>query len=134
MTTFKTFKFGPYTFKSYYKPVGNGFEVGFTHKNRNYFVGNFVHQFEAKQWWGYFNAEIKSFATKNPVTSAMPFTWYCNFLSNHMYTCYYTWLDKMFTKHEFTFKKAYNKDYKKFMNYKKSYKPSMTKYAFKMAS
>jgi hypothetical protein len=54
----------------------------------------------------------------------MPFNWYCNFLSNHLYKCYYTWLDKMFMKYEVNFKKAYSKDYKKYMKMKKHSDPT----------
>jgi len=119
MTKFKSYKYGPYTFKSYCKPVGQGWEVGFTYQNRNYFVGNFVHKTEATKWWTLFNKEIITFSKRFKCHQDMPFSWYCNFLSNHLYTCYYTWLDKMFNKHETTFKKAYNKDYKRYMKLKK---------------
>lgn len=120
MTKTKTYKYGPHTFKSYFKPVGNGWEVGFTHGNRTYWVGNFVHKAEATKWWGMFNKEIMTFSKRFNFTQQMPFSWYCNFLSNHMYTCYYTWLDKMFNKHETTFKKAYSKDFKRYMKMKKT--------------
>lgn len=119
MTKGKTYKYGPYTFKSYCKPVGHGWEVGFTFQNRNYFVGNFIHKAEATQWWALFNKEIVSFSKKYNFAKEMPFNWYCNFLSNHLYTCYYNWLDKVFNKHESNFKKAYGKDFKKYMKLKK---------------
>ncbi|MBK9322356.1 MAG: hypothetical protein IPM97_05280 [Bdellovibrionaceae bacterium] len=119
MTKTKTYKYGPHTFKSYMKPVGNGWEVGFTYQGRNYFTGNFIHKAEVAKWWGIFNKEIVSFSKKFNFSKDMPFNWYCNFLSNHMYTCYYSWLDTVFNKHEATFKKAYTKDFKKFMKMKK---------------
>lgn len=116
----KTYQYGPYTFKSYFKAVGNGWEVGFKQGNRTYWVGNFVHKAEATKWWGMFNKEIMNFSKKFNFSANMPFAWYCNFLSNHMYTCYYTWLDKMFNKHETNFKKAYNKDFNRYMKMKKT--------------
>ncbi|WP_413290998.1 hypothetical protein [Bdellovibrio sp. HCB337] len=119
MTKTKSYKYGPYTFKSYCKPVGQGWEVGFTYQNRNYFVGNFVHKTEATKWWTLFNKEIVGFSKKFTMSADMPVTWYCNFLSNHLYTTYYTWLDKVFNKHETTFKKAYTKDFKRYMKMKK---------------
>ena len=129
MTKTKTYKYGPYTFKSYCKPVGHGYEVGMTHHGRSYFVGNFIHKAEAVKWWSTFNKEISAFSKKFWVSNEMPFNWYCNFLSNHLYKCYYTWLDKMFLKYETNFKKAYSKDYKKYMKMKKHSDPT-EKYPF----
>lgn len=82
MTKTKTYKYGPHTFKSYMKPVGNGWEVGFTYQGRNYFTGNFIHKAEVAKWWGIFNKEIVSFSKKFNFSKDMPFNWYCNFLSN----------------------------------------------------
>jgi hypothetical protein len=129
MTKFKTYKYGPYTFKSYCKPVGKGFEVGFTYHGRNYFVGNFIHKAEATKWWSQFNKEITTFSKKFSVSDEMPFQWYCNFLSNHLYKCYYSWLDKAFTKYETVFKKAYSKDYKRYVKFAKEMHPS-DRYSF----
>src|SRR5437868_14531711 len=114
VTKTKTYKYGPNTFKSYMKPVGNGWEVGFTYQNRTHFVGNFVHKTEATKWWGLFNKEIVGFAKKFAWPKDMPFAWYCNFMSNHLYTTYYTWLDKVFNKHQVTFKKSYTKEFKRY--------------------
>lgn len=124
MTKYKSYKCGPHSFKSYCKPVGKGYEVGFNYHGRNYFVGNFIHKAEATKWWATFNKEIQSFSKKFWVSNEMPFNWYCNFLSNHLYKCYYTWLDKMFMKYEVNFKKAYSKDYKKYMKMKKHSDPT----------
>lgn len=126
MTKTKTYKFGPHACKTYFKPVGNGFEVGFTYKSKNYFISNFVNKTEATKWWSFFNKEITSFSKKFTASSEMPFNWYCNFLSNHLYTCYYSWLDKVFNKHEHTFKKAYAQDYKKYLHFKKNHKDDDT--------
>ncbi|GEM_PF-647539 len=127
----KTYKYGPHTFKAYCKPVGQGWEVGFTFKNQPYFVGNFVHKTEAMKWWTMFNKEIMGFSKKFNMPADMPFAWYCNFLSNHLYTTYYTWLDKVFNKHEATFKKAYTKDFKRFMQMKKQNPPKSPSYFLK---
>lgn len=119
MTKTKSYKYGPYTFKAYAKPVGQGWEVGFTYQNRNYFVGNFVHKAEVSKWWSLMNKEIVSFSKKFKISTEMPFAWYCNFLANHLYTTYYTWLEKVFNKHEVSFKKAYAKDFSRYMKLKK---------------
>jgi len=133
MTKTKTYKYGPHTFKSYCKAVGQGWEVGFTYKNKNYFISNFVHKTEATQWWSFFNKEITSFSNKFTASADMPFAWYCNFLSNHLYTCYYSWLDKVFNKHETTFKKAYTQDFKKYMKIKKASHKEDTHYHLRAA-
>ncbi|MGZ3806434.1 MAG: hypothetical protein ACXVB4_19650, partial [Pseudobdellovibrionaceae bacterium] len=70
--------------------------------------------------WTMFNKEIVGFSKKFNFSKDMPFAWYCNFLSNHIYTCYYAWLDKVFVKHETSFKKAYSKDYKRYMKMRKT--------------
>ncbi len=119
MTKFKHYKYGPHAFKTYFKPAGDGWEVGMTYHGRNYFMGNFVFKNEATQWWNFFNKEIKSFCHKYHYTKMASFSWYCTFVANHLYKCYYSWLDKQFYKHQHMFKKAYSRDYKKFMKFKR---------------
>ncbi len=123
MTKFRTYKYGPYTFKSYMKPAGHGYEVGFIYRGRTYFMSNFIHKAEATKWWARFNKEIMTFSKKFYMSQKMPFTWYCNFLANHLYTCYYNWLEQVFTKHETSFKRAFTKDYKKYTMMKKQMNP-----------
>jgi hypothetical protein len=126
VTKFKTYKCGPYTFKSYMKPVGHGYEIGFMYKGRTYFMSNFIHKTEATTWWTKFNKEIMSFSKKFYMANKMPFTWYCNFLGNHLYTCYYNWLETVFTKHETNFKRAFSKDIRKYRTLKKHMNPKTT--------
>lgn len=118
MTKTKNFKLGKNPFKTYFKPVGKGYEIGFTYKNRNYFTSNFVSKTEATKWWTFFNKEITNFSKKYWVSNKMPFVWYCNFMNNHLYKTYYSWLDKVFNKHEVNFHNAYKKDYKTYLKYK----------------
>lgn len=118
MTQTKTFKYGKNTFKTYFKPVGKGFEIGCTYGNRNYFTSNFINKSEATKWWAYFNKEITSFSKRYYISNKMPFLWYCNFMSTHLNKCYYGWLDKVFTKNQTTYTKAYNKTHKQFLKYK----------------
>lgn len=129
MTKFKTYKYGPHSFRTYFKTVGNGFEVGLNCDGKNYFVGNFIHKNEAMRWWGTFNREIKTFAKKFWVSDKVTFSWYCKFLSNHLYSCYYKFLDKLFYKYNKSFHKAYNREAKKYYKMKKYFDPS-DKYYF----
>ena len=110
MTKNKSYRYGNYTFRAYFKPVGHGYEVGLICKGRSLFVGNFIHKREATSWWMQFNREIRHFATNYVCSKKTPHTWYFNFLSNHLYTCYYRFLDKMFGKYNRDFKRAFQKD------------------------
>jgi hypothetical protein len=130
MTKTKTYKYGPNTFKAYLKPVGAGWEVGCTYQNRNFFVGNFVHKTEATKYWAMFNKEIVGFCKKFAWTKDMPFAWYCNYMSNSLYTGYYAWLDKVFNKHQITFKKSYAKDFSRYTKMKKAHKTTANTTAY----
>ncbi len=76
MTT-TTYKYGKHTCKAYKKPVGKGWEVGFTFGGTQIFVGNFIHAKEANAWWSKMNAEVRKFSkryaprkTPHPLSSA----------------------------------------------------------------
>ncbi len=118
MTKTKNYKLGKNLFKTYFKPVGKGYEIGFTFKGKNFFTSNFVNKNEATKWWTHFNSEITSFSKKHWLSNKMPFMWYVNFMNNHMYKTYYSWLDKVFDKHEAAFHSAYKKDFKQFLKFK----------------
>jgi hypothetical protein len=70
------------------------------------FVGNFIHQKEAKKWWSFMNREIKSFATEYPYSEEASFAWYSKFFSHHLYKAYYGWLEHEFKKYQKTFNTA----------------------------
>lgn len=97
-----------YCFTSYWKSVGNGWEVGFYYGKDVIFVGNFIHQSEATQWWRIMNREIKNFSRKYTVGTKFPFSWYCNFIKNHLYKCYYGYLERCFVRYNRNYKKAVN--------------------------
>lgn len=130
MTQMKTYKYGDLTFKTYFKPVGQGWEVSFYCGTKPYFVGNFVHKKEAQAWWGIFNKEITTFAKKHWCSDATSHTWYCKFMTNHLYKTYYTFLDKKFAQYTTSFKQAYFKDVKKYNKMKKTMTPD-EKYYFR---
>ena len=133
MTQMKTYKYGDLTFKTYFKPVGQGFEVSFYCGAKPYFVGNFVHKKEAQMWWRIFNTEITNFAKKYWCSDETNHQWYCTFMTNHLYKMYYTFLDKMFARYTVNFKKATFKDIKKYNKIKKTMAPS-EKYYFQKAA
>jgi hypothetical protein len=110
----KTYQYGDFSFKTYCKPVGQGYEVSLYSFGKAYFVGNFVHKKEAMMWWKLFNRDIVQFAKKYWCSDDTPQQWYCHFLTNHLYKNYYAFLDKLFTRYNLSYKKAYGKDVKKY--------------------
>ncbi|MGE0633669.1 MAG: hypothetical protein AB7O96_14745 [Pseudobdellovibrionaceae bacterium] len=99
MTKTRVYKYYGYTFKTYCKPVGHGYEVGCLFEGKPLFVGNFVHRPEMNQWWSFFNTEVKKFFNRHEFPFKGPTQWMTKFFTNHMYSCYYAWLDKKFTKY-----------------------------------
>ncbi len=118
---YKTYKYGNYTCKSYYKKAGYGYEVGFYYGEKPIFVGNFVYQQEAKSWYGIMNREIAKFAKKYTAGYKLPFAWFSNFIRNHLYKYYYAYLDKLFARYTRQYDKAYARDYKQYVQKKKYY-------------
>jgi hypothetical protein len=121
MTKTKIYKYGPHQMKTYFKPAGHGWEVGMICEGKTYFMGNFVNKPEANRWWGMLNREMGTFAKKYWVSPDASFTWYCTFLSKHLYTCYYTFLDKLFAKYNKTYKMAWTKEVRKYNRIKKNF-------------
>jgi len=120
----KNYDYGDFTFKTFFKTVGQGFEVSLYCDGKPYFVGNFVHKKEAMMWWKQFNTEIASFAKKYWCSDETPQQWYCAFMTNHLYKTYYTFLDKLFAQHNKTYRTAYFKDVKKYNKLKKNWDTS----------
>ena len=121
MTKIKNFEHGDFTFKAYWKPVGQGWEVGVTYKGESIFVGNFVHKAEATKWWATLTKEMTTFPQHYELSGEAPFRWYSKFLSNHLYKVYYNYLDKVFVAHTRHYHGAFAKDVQK---YKRFYKPT----------
>ena len=67
------------------------------------------------------NREMYRFSKTYMMHGKTTKTWYTNFLSNTLYKTYYTFLDKIFTKYNYTFKKACTKDLKKYRALKKTW-------------
>lgn len=123
MTT-KTYQYGDLTFKTHFKTVGQGYEVSLYCSGKPYFVGNFVHKKEALAWWKTFNREITTFAKKYWCSNQTPHQWYCHFMTNHLYKTYYSFLDKLFTRYNKDYRRAYVKDVKKYNRLKKNWHQS----------
>jgi hypothetical protein len=129
----KNFRNGKYACKSYLKPAGRGYEVGFTLGGAPLFVGNFIHSSEANQWYSRMNQEIKSFSKKHPVGKTYPKTWFSHFLKSHLYKNYYSFLDKTFTRHEKSFTREFKKNQRKYKKLKSKWQPKERTPALKAA-
>jgi hypothetical protein len=129
----KTYHYGKYTFKSYYKPVGHGWEVGFYHGQKPIFVGNFIHAYEARGWWGVMNREISKFGKKYTSGYEFPVTWFGHFLKSHLYKTYYWYLDKVFARHNRHYEREYAKDYHKYQQMRGRFTTKSKKVFFKAA-
>ncbi len=130
MNKTKNYSFYGHSFKAYYKPVGHGYEVGFSFEGKPLFVGNFVHKKEALEWWKSFNQEIPYFFGKYEFPFNGPTQYMAKFFTNYMYTEYYAWLDKKFAKYNKEYAKAWKQDEK---HYNKM-QPSWKKYSDRKAA
>ncbi len=140
MTKNKNYKFGHTNIKMTCRTVGYGCEVCVQWDHKPIFMGNFVHKVEANRWWGLMNREMRTFTNTYWYHKKMATSWYANFLSNHLYKTYYTFLDKAFTKYNKTFKRAVVRDMKKYRTLKRhlgtapyGHGKSMTRYTLKAA-
>ena len=116
-----TYWFGDLKCNAYMKKYGQGYEVGFHFGKTQIFVGNFIHKSEATKWWSHMSKELKSFTTKFVATEDVSYTWYSKFFSNHLYSAYYTFLDKHFAKYNKSFAKAFTTDARKYKHMKASW-------------
>lgn len=118
----KPYHYGKHACKSYIKPVGKGFEVGFFSGDKVIFVGNFIHAKEAVGWWKKMNHEIQWFANTYTKGYEMPFAWFSHSLKSHLYRTYYRYLDKLFGRYNTTFSKAFSKSIGEFKRFKGDYR------------
>ena len=117
----KTYRYGNVTFKAIHKAVGNGWETTIWYAGKPIFVGNFIHAKEATAWWNLMNREINKFARKYSTGYKFPVTWFSGFLKTHLYKEYYVFLEKTFAGYHREFRKAFQKDFRKFKSSKKQY-------------
>lgn len=110
----RKYKVGKYTCHTYYKEVGNGFEVGCNFGTTQVFVGNFIHTAEATQYWTMINKEIRTFCKKYWIGPKASAIWYRRFLTNYLYTNYYKFLDTKFNTYQRTYTSAFRKDETKY--------------------
>jgi hypothetical protein len=129
----KTYRSGKASFRAYMKECGNGFEVGFNCGTKTAFIGNFLHAWEANQWYSLMNREIRTFSRRYKVGKNCPVSWYTHFISSHLYKKYYTFLNKVFVKHNRTYAQAVTRDTRKYNRLNRNWTPS-TKSAFLKAA
>ncbi len=113
------YKFGTHKCHAYWKTAGHGYEVAFYFGDKCVFMGNFVHRAEAAKWWTKMNKELKTFGKRYGVGPNASYTWYAKFCSNHLYKCYYGFLDTQFAKYQRTYTTAVKRDTRKHNTMKK---------------
>lgn len=117
----KSFGSGKFGCKTYFKTMGHGWETTCVVNGKTVFVGNFIHWNEAARWYATMNRTIRMFAKKFTVGENYPASWFTKFLGNHLYSCYYTYLDRVFAQHKGSYTRAFNKDLRKYKNLKKNW-------------
>ena len=132
MTT--TYKYGKHTCKAYKKTAGRGWEVGFMFGNQTIFVGNFIHAKEANAWWTMMNMEIRKFGKRYALPKNASPAFFSKFLGNHIYKCYYTWLDRQFAKYTTGYTKACKTFDRKFTTMKRGWKTRTERATFRRAA
>jgi len=120
MTT-TTYKYGKHTCKAYKKAIGKGWEVGFYFGSKQIFVGNFIHAKEANAWWTKMNAEVRTFSKRYALPTKASPAFFCKFMTNYIYACYYTFLDRQFAKYNKGYAHACKQYERKFTSFKKSW-------------
>lgn len=119
----KVFKCGPKKYKAYLKPAGKGYEVGFMCGTKSLFVGNFVNNGEAQEWYKKMNHEFAQFSRKfwhNPMANSAV-TFYHKFITHNLYKHYYDYLDKCFGKYTKTYHEEYSRDVRTYNRLKKNW-------------
>ena len=119
----RNFKHGKKIYRSYLKPVGKGYEVGFVFSGTPLFVGNFVHAKEANAWYTQMNQQIAQFTKKYWITPNAPRAFYNKFMTQHLYKIYYAFLDKHFAKYTRTYSREFNKNERKYKRLRKNWRP-----------
>lgn len=117
----KYYRNGKYSFHSYMKEAGVGWEVGFCYGHDVIFVGNFIHTKEAVQWYSLMNREIRKFSKKFTVGPKFPVSWYIHFAKNHLYKSYYGYLDRAFAQYQREYTSALKKDVRRYNKLKKNW-------------
>lgn len=129
----KTYRYGTTTGKTYFKPVGQGYETGFIWGGKKVFVGNFIHHTEATRWFALMNQEIQRFGRRFTLGRRFPTSWTSRFLGNHLYRTYYGYLDRLFTRYNRTFGKAVVRDLNQFRRKKNSMATTSRKHYLRAA-
>ena len=117
----KNFKHGKYSYRTYLKPAGKGYEVGFVFSGKPIFVGNFLYKKEANAWFTEMTKQITTFTKRYWVTPKASRSFYNKFMTQHLYKHYYKFLDKQFSKYETTYNREFKKQERKYNQLKKDW-------------
>jgi len=130
----KSYSYGDWSWKTYLKKVGSGWETGFLFDGKPIFVGNFIYPQEASRWYALMNREISSFAKTYKVGSNFPAAWFKSFFSNHLYRFYYAYLDKLFAKYNRSYQAAVSRDVRRYKQFAKKFSPPPSEKPYQLRS
>ena len=119
----RTYRNSSLTCKSYLKPAGNGYEVGFKFGTKLVFVGNFVKSTEANAWYTQMNKEIRLFNKRYTVSKTFPKSKYSHFLSAHLHNKYYSFVNRLVPKHNRAWNRTLQQDTRTFAKLAKKASP-----------
>jgi hypothetical protein len=117
----KKFRHDNKTYKSYFKKVGHGYEVGFTCGTKKLFVGNFINSKDANGWWSLMNKEITKFGKKYWATKETSSTFYQKFISHNLFKNYYSYTNKCVARYNREAERAFKQDERKYKQLKRNW-------------
>ena len=133
MTKSKAYRYGKSYGRAYYKTAGGGFECGFVFDGKLVFIGNFIHSREGQLWFALMNRELGSFSRKYAVGGKCPASWYSHFLGNHLYKCYYGFLDRLFARYNRDYHRAFSRDLRQYQRLRRGWRGARLHPALKAA-
>ena len=129
----KGYKNGSTSARAYLKTVGHGYECGFVYGGETLFVGNFIHSGEANRWFSLMKREITKFGKRFRVGKRFPKAWFKKFISHHLYTNYYTFVNRAVGKHTRTHTTQFNKQRRTWKRLNKNWSPRDKKRSLRAA-
>lgn len=133
MTRSKAYRYGKHFGRTYFKNAGGGWECGFVFDSRVVFIGNFIHSREAQLWFALMNREVRNFSRKYAVGQRCSAIWYAHFLRNHLYKCYYGFLDRLFARYRGDYQRAFTRDLRQYQRLRRDWRGSRLQPALRAA-
>mgnify|MGYP003572928010 CR=1 FL=1 len=119
----RNYRNGNSTCKTYQKPAGRGWEVGFLYGTKPLFVGNFVHSREANEFYSIMKREVGKFAKRYKVGKTYSQSWFKAFIGAHLHKYYYAYVNKQIRKHYTWANQTYGKNLRTYKRISRRWAP-----------